>query len=346
MKYLFEQKAPAGLPDRPAWPDVPPDIVLCLEKTIGQKIIGADIASGGYGPSAAFIAKTAAGKFFFIKGTHPGQDAHGFKALEQEIAAYQASPEIAEVSPRYLGRVDQGDDDDWHLAVFDFVLGAHTPLPWNESKMVAVFDVLKKIHGAQPSLAPVSQDSFMKDFISGKGGWHRIFNEERPRKNFLSLFKDQEMALDWLSSSLPALIAATEDAQNLGGVTGIIHGDLRSDNILFDQNGRVFLIDWTNACIGPVILDLAFFISGLAAESGIPAQKLLEIYQDRTGFSFTCRDIGCALAAVSGYYAVSAGKAVPPRLPQLRWVQKQHLWGSLCWLTDSLVLPAPPEFDA
>jgi aminoglycoside phosphotransferase (APT) family kinase protein len=165
----------------------------------------------------------------------------------------------------------------------------------------------------------------MKDFISGKGGWHRIFNEERPRKNFLSLFKDQEMALDWLSSSLPALIAATEDAQNLGGVTGIIHGDLRSDNILFDQNGRVFLIDWTNACIGPVILDLAFFISGLAAESSIPAQKLLEIYQDRTGFSFTCRDILCwRLFRVIALFQ----QAVPPHTASALGT-KQHLWGVL-----------------
>ena len=148
---------PKGRPDRPSWEAVPAGIIRQIESAVGDKIVDAVIATGGYGPSATFIMTTSVGNKFFTKGSHPGQDTHGSKALEQEIAASLVLDGITNVSPRYLGRADQGDDDDWHLAIFDYVPKGQETLPWNEEKIARVFDVLKIIHTASPDLVPISK---------------------------------------------------------------------------------------------------------------------------------------------------------------------------------------------
>jgi len=45
--------------------------------------------------------------------------------------------------------------------------------------------------------------------------------------------------------------------------SGMLHGDLFADNIMFDHNGDLLaVVDWEEICIGPLILDLAMTVIG------------------------------------------------------------------------------------
>lgn len=342
-RFYFPVPAPDGMADRPLWDEVPAGVQKQIEDIIGACVTVAEIARGGYGPSAAFLLTTTDGREFFVKGSHPRQEAHGFKMLEQETAAYAGSPTLASLAPRLLGRARLGGEDDWHLAVFERVSGAKGPLPWDDQRLEGVFHLLKTLHTAGPELPAMAQVSLMRDFISGQTGWQRVAHEQKVRDNFLSVFRERDAAQDWLDRVLPDMQALASQAPEISGPLGLLHGDLRSDNILIGRGGRFYLIDAPNACFGPVIFDLAFFLSGVSAESGRSAQDLLRAYGGVTGLSFHAGDVKKALASVLGYYAVNAGRLVPPRLPQLRWVQKQHLWGGLCWMAELLEDNFPPD---
>ncbi len=348
-ELIFPHPCPKKPADRPLWKDVPGALVAKIEGVLGGKIASAAGVLGGYGPSACFSVMLENHARFFLKGTHPGQEAHGKKALEQEIQAYERLADFSLFMPRYIGQVGQGDDDDWHLGIFSYIDKAQSPLPWTEKKIVSVFLLLGKIHGKTGSSLPhITDCNFIAGFLSPEEcGWIRLAREEAVRQRFLSIFSNVDPAKTWLDRALPLFLNCSKELSDLlKSHPGIFHGDLRSDNILLDENGKFFLVDWTNACEGPVILDLVFFICGLSAETGYSGKDLLSLYTRVTGISFSRSDVQKALVSASGYYALQAGKPVPKRLPQLRWVQKQHLWGALHWLADVFDIPPPPYFSA
>lgn len=62
----------------------------------------------------------------------------------------------------------------------------------------------------------------------------------------------------------------------------LLHGDLRLDNIFFDDSGQVqALIDWQLTNLGPGVLDLAYFITGSLDpdESEERVDHLIHVYQ-------------------------------------------------------------------
>jgi len=62
----------------------------------------------------------------------------------------------------------------------------------------------------------------------------------------------------------------------------LLHGDLRLDNIFFDDSGQVrALIDWQLTNLGPGVLDLAYFITGSLDpdESEERVDHLIHLYQ-------------------------------------------------------------------
>ena len=111
-----------------------------------------------------------------------------------------------------------------------------------------------------------------------------------------------------------------------------------------DKDGRVYFIDWPDACVGPAVLDIAFFLSSVSAESGFSTGTLLGVYVEKAGRQVEKKNLGAALAVISGYLADNAGRTVPQKLPRLRWVQKSVLHAALLWLESLEVVEKMPEF--
>lgn len=345
MSYLFPE--PAQREARPSWDEVPSSIVNELEALLGARILGADIAYGGYSPAADFVARLASGKKVFIKGTHPQQDAHGAQMLRQEVEACRL-PLLSGVTPACLGYAgDPGPDDNgWMLAAFDYIDSVHA-LPWTREKLLQVFTQLGKIHGHTAPLPPLpaaAQKNYVEKFVKPEGGWLRFAAEPKTAAKVVTLFEDQTAGDAWLKSVLPRFCAIQKNIAALGGPVGVLHQDLRSDNILFGRDGRAWLVDWPNACHGPVALDLAFFLPSVTAEGGGAPRELIDLYKSATGINVSDHDIVQALVSHAGHMADNAYRAVPAKLPRLRWMQKNILWAMLAWLSALDDTPAPPRF--
>jgi Ser/Thr protein kinase RdoA (MazF antagonist) len=342
MGFLFQE--PAGREARPGWEAVPADIVSKIEKLLRQKILHAEIVWGGYSPSACFAAVLESQKRVFIKGAHPGQDSHSTRQLRQEIDVYEKLPGIETFSPAYLGCVGDGREDGWMLAVFDHVDTVPT-LPWTLEKIKTVFELLARLHaGHAPALPPAHEKNYVEKYLRPEGGWFRIRDDRAVAGKFITLFEEEKQARDWLAAALQKLCALQGSAAAIGGPVGILHQDLRSDNILFDKTGRAYLVDWPNACTGPVVLDIACLLSSINAEDPPAGKGLLDLYTAISGLKIERENLAVALASLSGHLADNAYRAAPLKLPRLRWLQKNLLWAMLQWLATLTDIPPPPRF--
>ncbi|MGH6880006.1 MAG: hypothetical protein ACREFM_03735, partial [Hypericibacter sp.] len=62
MRLRFTEAPPAARENKPRWSDVPTAAVAALERALGASVAEAEIAWGGYSPSASFHLTLADGR--------------------------------------------------------------------------------------------------------------------------------------------------------------------------------------------------------------------------------------------------------------------------------------------
>jgi spectinomycin phosphotransferase len=130
------------------------------------------------------------------------------------------------------------------------------------------------VHAATPALAlPIP---FAETFEVWTDGLRRCLAELQPGAGGLVT---EARALVWPQRA--ALLAMQERIQALGEVARsqprervLCHGDLIGDNLLCDRGGRLWLVDWDGAALGP--RDLALF-------AGQRFKRFFDAYQADTG---------------------------------------------------------------
>jgi phosphotransferase family enzyme len=350
VRLRFTEAAPAERESKPPWSDVPPALVAKLERVLGSPVIGADIAWGGYSPSASFHLTLADGRRAFVKGAHPGQTPEGRLALEQEIDSYRELDVLRGLAPGYLGTAAC---EGWSFLVLEAVAEAEKPLPWSRAKLERLAASLADFYERARPVAmtwqrPRIHRSLTIDLTDADSGWALLAQSPEARAGFLSLFHDPAAADRWLDRSLPQLLALQSAAGELlqhdpQRETSLIHLDLRSDNLLFRPNGAPVLLDWPYVTKGPVALDVVFFAPSVEGEGGPPAREIVTLFSQALGSRFPHRDQQIALAFAAGFFADKAYLASIPGLPRLRWVQRMQLAVCLGWAAGLIGLPEPPR---
>lgn len=326
---MFDE--PRGKEDKPPAETLPPALLRDIAAVAGAPVTGGDIAWGGFSPAANFILTLSDGRRVFAKGNHPGEMAHGTQNLRQDIAVYETAPALKTIAPRYLGCVHDGDEDGWMLGLWeaaDVLLAAPT-LP----RVMQALRIWRA--GPPPDLLPARDKNYISFFVAPDKKWARLRDERPVRDGFLSLFEDQDAARSWLSGSLPPLIALQQHAGQ--GPQTPLHGDLHPSNIFEDQTRGVMIVDWPNACRGPASFDLLFLGAALGDVTRV-------LRAARAGGLETGSedDIAAMAAAMAGFMADQARRAVPERLPRLRWMQKTMLRALLDFLSlETGLSPAP-----
>lgn len=61
---------------------------------------------------------------------------------------------------------------------------------------------------------------------------------------------------------------------------GLVHGDANLDNLLFDDQGLVALIDWEEACVGIPLLDFCVAASDACYVDGVFNEELWQVFFD------------------------------------------------------------------
>ncbi|GAB2175243.1 phosphotransferase family protein [Dongia sp. agr-C8] len=339
---MFEAAAPALREAKPAWSQVPTAAIRGLEAALGAAVTRGEIAWGGYGPGASFILHLADGSRRFVKARHPEQTREGNAMLAEEIAARRRYPFIDKVAPAFLGAVPAGD---WQWLVFEHIDDALPALPWTPQKLEAVFAALGRIFADSRHLKPRDSDPdpFEKTLPVASGNWHALAEDAALQAEFLGAFVEPDAAAAWLARCLPVLRPLQTARRELGGPTGLAHFDLRSDNLLFRPDGTALLLDWSEASIGALAVELCGFAPSCIGEGGASGETLRMLYQRSLGVAIPDRDVAIALANVAGFFAARVGKPWRPAMPRLRWVVRQQFWGAMQWAETLLALPPLPR---
>lgn len=285
----------------PAW------IVERAAVLLGGPLSGWVRMDRGYTLAERWRAVRADGTRVFVKGAGEQQVGEALRA-EQRVYGALHGPFL----PRSLGFDDR---DDRPVLVLEDLGAARWPPPWQPGDVDLVLEALEQLHRAPvPSAVPDGEQALRAELQ----GWGRVAVQPLP---FLALGL---VSRGWLERALPVLGAAERVARVAG--SSLLHQDVRSDNLCF-VDGRAVLVDWNWAVRGNPALDAAFWAPSLAAEGG-PLPE--EVVGHEPALA----------AAVSGFFASSAGLPANPPPPRVRELQRTQLLHALPWAARALRLPA------
>ncbi len=324
---------------KPFWREVPEELKEEIASLLGAPVRRAVRVFGGFGPSATFRMSLADGRRVFAKGAGLRATEHHWHVLPLEERAYREVQAIRPWSPAFYGAVRC---EGWHLLLLEDLREATWVPPWtDELSYRAVEDVAAFHAGGMEEQAdlPVLGDAFTAN-------WARVAPHGEDRDGLLALFGDQaHAALRWLDASLGALLEAESRLARQDQPWGLLHCDIRSDNLAF-RGGQLVLFDWADICRGPIAFDIAAFLPSLESEGGPSASLLADRYRaalEARGVKLPAWALPAAASAVSGYFASRAGRPAMAGLPRLRGIQRAQLRHALPWAASALGLPRPPE---
>ncbi|WP_044640477.1 phosphotransferase [Risungbinella massiliensis] len=327
---------------KPFWRDVPLEVRREIENYLGSPVIKAYRVFGGFGPSATFRLILEDGRTIFAKGAGKGSTSVNWSGVEWEEWVYQNIEVIRPLSPAYFGSVKTKE---WHLLFLEDLTTSHKVPPWTEELAIKAVHDIAKFH-----LCGIAEEKKVKSIITRNydSSWKLIKDNRDELSQFLALFKENsEMAKDWLHDVIDILIATESEAMRSDQPWGLIHCDIRSDNLCF-QNRKLVLFDWAVLCSGPLILDIIFFFPSVMGEGGPSSERLLPEYKkimEKGGIIFPDFAERAATAFMAGFFAGRAGKPPIPGLPRLRQIQRLQLRIALQMVAKTLNLPKPPDLE-
>jgi hypothetical protein len=300
---------------RPGWDDLPPAVRDAISLRLGAPVTVAVSAGGGFTRAFAAVVETAGGDRAFVKAA-PRTDPIG-DWYAREAAVTAALPvAVPAARPR------------WTLAEAGyFVLGldaidGHVPgLPWAADELAAALGAWS---ASAAALAKPSDELLacglpaLPDLLrSDLSWWSEIADGRCPMPPVPAGVPERLGELVALERALPGL----------AGGPGMLHGDLRVDNVLIDRSGAAWLCDWTWPCLGAPWFDTVTLLVSAYA-SGFAVDELLE--------PWAAPDAGVdgALAALAGYWLVRAAGGPSSASPHSRQHQRFSGQQALAWLAE------------
>ena len=141
--------------------------------------------------------------------------------------------------------------------------------------------------------------------------------------------EDRRVPLDhWCRAHLDELAVVEARWEQVTAGDGLIHGDVRSDNVLLTERGVVF-VDWTSTCTGASWFEVLAMLPSVALEGGGAPESVLA----RAGLdSLDVEQVLPVVAAMAGYFAERGRLPDPPGLPTLRAFQRAQGEVAIVWL--------------
>ncbi|WP_328466172.1 aminoglycoside phosphotransferase family protein [Actinoplanes sp. NBC_00393] len=298
---------------RIGWADLPVPVRHRVEDVIGGgPVIEARSQPGGFSPGTADRVCTASGRRAFVKAVTPAINPDSAVMARRELRITAALPGHAPV-PRLLGGFDE---DDWVVLILQDVAGAHPRTPWVSSEIDAAVTALHDLAAALTP-APVPGLPRATDYLAADfGGW-------------AALAAGPPADLDpWAAHHLDLLAdAASRGITAISAGETLVHGDIRADNMLVREDGRIIIVDWPWGCLGPAWLDSVLLAVNVIVHGGDPARVLAGVDRD---------DAVAVIAGVTGYFQRQSRRPPPPGLPTVRAFQRFQGDALLPWLRTAL----------
>jgi len=130
--------------------------------------------------------------------------------------------------------------------------------------------------------------------------------------------------LDRLAELEAGWTAAVADGE------GLLHSDLRADNLLVTGDGDVVIVDWPHACRGPGWVDKACMLPSVAVGGGPPPAAVEEALAPFGAVDHEALTL--LVVALCGYFTRQGLEPDPPGLPTVRPFQRAQGDATRAWL--------------
>lgn len=286
------------------WAHLPPPIRAMVERRIGTPVAEARSQTSGFTPGFASVLVGEDGSHHFVKAASVKAQrmfAESYREEARKLAALPASVP----APKLLW---VHDDDAWVVLGIEHVAGRAPRRPWREADLVATLDMLADLaETLTPPPAGLVLEPVADDLASLPAHWDYV------RRTFALPNADEAAAL------------AARFATVTAGRT-LVHTDVRDDNLLITDDGRVLLCDWNWPVVGAPWLDALFLLVGPRGD-GLDVEHLLATHRAFAGLDPEAVDV--VLALLVGYFLKSGDDPVPPSSPHIR--DHQHWQGDVAW---------------
>ena len=268
---------------------------------------------GGFSPGATAWLECPCGAVF-VKAV--GEELNPESpALHRREAVVSAALPAWPTFPVLLDFYDQGG---WVALAFEAIEGRVPRHPWDRSELDTVVNALQAVHETLTPSPAAHIDTAPRYFRHLFGGWAE-----------LAAARDTPGLDPWCRKNLFRLVELeTHWPEAISGET-LVHGDIRSDNILLGPSGPVF-VDWPHAAVGNPVFDLVAWAPSVVLEGGPQPEELLAGH----GLSRSADPdiVSVLVAAVSGFFVSHSYRSPPPGLPTLRPFQMAQGEVALDWL--------------
>ncbi|SCE96570.1 Phosphotransferase enzyme family protein [Micromonospora purpureochromogenes] len=291
---------------RPDWSTLPAGLRAAVAARLGAPVVSARTATAGFTGGFAALLTGADGGRIFVKAADLTHQRHLADWYGREAAVLARLPAGLPVPRPRWALTASG----WYALALDAVDGRTPRLPWDRTELDAVLAGYAELAAALadppaelvalglPHLADLARDDIL--------WWGEVAAGREPVPPMPAAAHGRLTELVALESRLPGYAAAGR---------GLVHGDLRVDNVLLDAGGRAWFCDWNWICHGPAWFDLAgLLITGYA--DGLPVDAIFAGHPAAAGAPPDALDV--TLAALAGYYLTSAAAGPPPAPPAPR----------------------------
>ncbi|SDS69954.1 phosphotransferase family protein [Actinopolymorpha singaporensis] len=309
---------------RPQWADLPEPLRDRIAERLGGDVVAT--ASQGSGFTPGFASRLAYGG----TGGGTGSGTGGTRRAFVKAVSADRSPAIADsyrAEARIAARIPSAapvpalrwtlEEFDWVVLCFDDVPGRPPARPWKPNELTDVLTALTALAevmtpAPEGLVVPQAGDWLAEDF----GYWRRL---ARASGADGSTVDPQVAELATLEEAAPAALAGDS----------VVHCDLRDDNVILGDDGRVWFCDWNWPSRGPAWLDLVTVLIS-ACGDGYDATALLSAHP--LGENADGDAVDAVLAGLAGYFADSSLQPAVSGSPYLRAHQAWYAQATLSWL--------------
>lgn len=303
---------------RPAWESLPDDVRAEVERRTGAPVRRARSQDGGFTEGFASRLTLDDGRRVFVKAAPTGGHAH--PSYRQEARVVASLPD-AVPAPRLLWTADVGD---WVVLAFEDVESRTPRRPWVPEELERVLGTLAPIAAAltpaPDALLPLGTTA---DLDADLSFWRRCAAGEADVTGVPDAWRGRVGELAALESTWATAAAGR----------GAVHFDLRDDNVLLADDGRVLVCDWNWLMLAAPWIDVVGLLVSVHGD-GLDADAVLSTHP-------LTRDVPRAsvdafLVALAGYFV---GNAVQPPVATSPWLRVHQAWwrdAALDWLATRL----------